>query len=183
MSEENDSAKDKGEESEEGTLEALLEEERRKAGGYLTRLKYMQADFENYRKRREKELREVEESSLRGLVMTLLSVVDELELAVENAKKSGSGGELLEGVKMVHKKLVSSLAAAGLQRIDCVGKPFDPLLHEAVEKVQGHSGDKDVVLEEIRRGYVFRDRVVRPSMVKVQLAAKTPPRQEAKMSE
>lgn len=155
-------------------MTALLKEEKRKNGEYLTHLKYLQADFENYRKRTERELREVEDSSLRGLVVTLLSTLDELELAVENAQEREQGGELLDGLMMIQKNLASSLEAAGLSKIDCVGRPFDPSLHEAVEKVQGPSAGEDLVKEEIRPGYVFRGRVVRPSMVKVELALKTP---------
>jgi len=163
--------------------EELLIQERRRSDELLTRLKYLQADFENYRKRTDKELRDREESALRGLVENLLGALDELELAIDHARKAGQKGELLDGLEMVHKHLASSLGTAGLSRIDCVGKPFDPLLHEAVEKVQGKSGEADVVSEEIRPGYVFRGRVVRPSMVKVELAPRARGEQEAAPSE
>lgn len=161
----------------------MLIQEKKRSEELLTRLKYMQADFENYRKRTEKELKEAGNSSLRGLVVTLLSVHDELQLAVENARRGGHGDELVEGVEMVQKKLASALMAAGLERIDCVSKPFDPSLHEAVEKVQGTLPGEDTVLEEIRPGYLFRGRVVRPSMVKVELALKTKGEQEEKANE
>jgi molecular chaperone GrpE len=161
--------------------ENLLSQEKRKNEEYLTRLKYLQADFENYRKRAGKELKDTVDSSLRGLVTTLLSTLDELELAIENARKGEHNGELLDGLKMVQKNLVSSLEAAGLSKIDCVGKPFDPSLHEAVEKVEGSSAEKDTVVGEIRPGYTFRGRVIRPSMAKVELAPRTP--EEAKVNE
>ena len=153
--------------------------EKHEEDGYLLRLKYLQADFENYRKRAEKELGEREEASLRGLVSTLLSSLDELGLAVENARKGAGGGELADGLEMVERRLASSLEAAGLERIDCVGMPFDPAKHEAVERVQGESPGEDLVKEEVRPGYAFRGRVIRPSMVKVELALKTPAKQEA----
>jgi molecular chaperone GrpE len=159
-------------------LDPLLVNERRKSEDYLTRLRYLQADFENYRKRTEKELRDAEDSSLRGLVTRLLSAVDELDLAVKNAGKDVGGKTLLDGLKMVRKNLMSSLEASGLSKIECVGKPFDPSLHEAVEKVQGSAPGSDMVKDEIRPGYVFRGKVVRPSMVKVELALKTPNEQE-----
>lgn len=172
---------DKGDKGEEAELKAALDEERKRNEEYLTRLKYLQADFENYRKRADKELRDTVDSSLRGLVTTLLSALDELELAIENTQKGEHSGEMLDGLKMVQKNLVSSLEAAGLSEIDCVGKPFDPSLHEAVEKVEGSSVEKDTVREEIRPGYTFRGRVIRPSMVKVELAPRTP--EEAKINE
>jgi molecular chaperone GrpE len=163
---------------EEDRLKALLADEERKSEDLLNRLKYLQADFENYRKRTDKEMREKEDFALTGLVAALLSALDELELAIENSGKGGEGGALLDGLKMVHKKLAASLGAAGLSRIDCVGEPFDPGLHEAVEKVQGAGEGEDVVSEEIRPGYLFRGKVIRPSMVKVELAARARGQQE-----
>ena len=160
-------------------MSSLLGDEKRKSEEYLTRLKYLQADFENYRKRTDRELKEREETALRGLVESLLSALDELELAIDHAHKSEEVGELLDGLKMVHKKLAAALGTAGLSRIDCVGKPFDPSLHEAVEKVQGKVEGVDVVSKEIRPGYTFRGRVVRPSMVKVELALRARGGQEA----
>jgi molecular chaperone GrpE len=152
--------------------EDLLIQERRKNEELMTRMKYLQADFENYRKRMEKEMRDVEELSVRGLVTRLLSVLDELELAVTNAEKTGQGQAVSDGIRMVYKNLSSVLKAAGLRKIESVGMPFDPKLHDAVEKTQG-SKDTNVVVEEIRSGYTFGGRVLRPSMVKVELASKT----------
>ena len=172
-----------GDGEEVGRLKAEVADEARRNEELLDRLRYLQADFENYRKRTEKELKEREDSALMGLVGTLLSALDELELAIENAGKSGEGGELLDGLKMVHKNLAASLRAAGLTRIECVGKPFDPALHEAVEKAQGAVGGEDVVSEEIRPGYRFRGKVIRPSMVKVELAPRAQGEQEASASE
>jgi molecular chaperone GrpE len=181
MSEEKDSVGNAPKQGEHDGLAELLGEEKRKNEECLTRLKYLQADFENYRKRADKELKDTVDSSLRGLVTTLLNALDELELAIENAQKGERTGGMLDGLKMVQKNLVSSLEAAGLSKIDCVGKSFDPSLHEAVEKVEGSSVEKDTVREEIRPGYTFRGRVIRPSMVKVELAPRTP--EEAKINE
>ena len=86
----------------------------------------MQADFENYRKRTEKEMREIEENSSKGLVLRLLSVLDELDLAVKHASDDAGRTELQEGIEMVRKNMYSVLESAGLRRIDSVGKPFDP---------------------------------------------------------
>lgn len=157
---------------EEGSLKAEF------AGGkghdteLLNRLKYMQADFENYRKRTEKEMREMEENSTKGLVIKLLSVLDELDLAVKHAKDDTGTTELQEGIEMVQKNLYSELESAGLRKIEPVGKPFDPSQHEAVARVQGSSSGSDIVVEELRTGYTFRGHVIRPSMVKVELGMK-----------
>ncbi len=172
MTEQAGNSAEEGPQAEEVGLRARLAEEKRRSEELLTRLKYLQADFDNLRKRMDKEMKEVEEHSARSLVVRLLSVLEELELAVKHAEEDKGGVELKEGIVMVHKNLVSSLESVGLRRIESVGKPFDPALHEAVEKVQGSSEGDDVVVEEMRSGFTLRGLVIRPSMVKVELAMK-----------
>jgi molecular chaperone GrpE len=152
-------------------LERNLEEERKRNEEYLTSLRYLQADFENYRKRVEREMGELEEFSTLGLVRKLISVLDDLDLAVASGAKAGDEG-LLEGVKMVQKSLGSALEAEGLKTIKAVGMPFDPSSHEAVDKVQGKNNPEDMVIEELRKGYTFKGKVLRPSAVKVEMAAR-----------
>ena len=158
----------------EDPIQEELAAEKKKNGELLTRLKYAQADLENYRKRVDREMKDAGESQMRGLISRLLVVQDELDLAV---KHSDEGGELKEGIAMVRKNLRSALEASGVERIDCVGQPFDPALHEAVAKVQG-AADQDVVVEEVRSGFTFRGHLLRPSMVKVELASKTAKQEE-----
>jgi molecular chaperone GrpE len=152
-------------------LEKTLEEERKRNEEYLTNLRYLQADFENYRKRVDREIRELEEFSTLGLVRKLVPVLDDLELAVASASKAEDAG-LVEGVKMVQKNLTSALETEGLQTIRALGKPFDPSSQEAVDKVQGKDNSEDIVVEEIRKGYTFKGKVLRPSAVKVEMAAR-----------
>ena len=151
-------------------LEKTLEEERKRNEEYLTSLRYLQADFENYRKRVDREIRELEEFSTLGLVRKLIPVLDDLDLAVATAGKAEDKG-ILEGVKMVQKNLNTALESEGLQRIKAVGEPFNPSTHEAVDKVQGKDSS-DKVIEEMRKGYTFKGKVLRPSAVKVELAAR-----------
>jgi len=152
-------------------LEKTLEEERKRNEEYLTSLRYLQADFENYRKRVDREIRELEEFSTLGLVRKLVPVLDDLELAVASATKAEDKG-LLEGVKMVQKNLSSALESEGLKKIKAVGAPFDPSAHEAVDKVQGTDNSEDMVVEEMRKGYTFKGKVLRPSAVKVSMAVR-----------
>jgi molecular chaperone GrpE len=150
----------------------LIEEEKRRSEEHLTRLRYLQADFENYRKRVDREMRDIEDFSTSGLMKKLLPVLDDLDLAVASAETSADRG-LLEGVGMVRKNLTSVLQSEGLNSIDAVGRPFDPALHEAVERVDGTKKSKeDTVVEEMRKGYIFKNKVLRPSMVKVESAMK-----------
>jgi len=152
-------------------LSAELAEEKRRNQELLTRLKYSQADLENYRKRMDKELKEAGESLAKTLLVRLLVVQDELDLAAMHAEEGeGKGDALKEGIAMVRRNLATAMESVGLRRIEAVGKPFDPALHEAVEKVQGRSRGKDMVVEEVRPGFTFRGALLRPSMVKVELA-------------
>ena len=153
-----------------GALEKELRDEKRKNADLLTRLKYAQADLENYRKRLDKELREAGESVARPLVTRLLVVQDELDLAVKHAQ-NGTGAELMEGITMVRRNLMATLQAAGVEKIEAVGRAFDPSIHEAVARTQGGARGPDMVVEEVRPGFMFRGQVLRPSMVKVELAS------------
>jgi molecular chaperone GrpE len=152
-------------------LEKTLEDERKRNEEYLTSLRYLQADFENYRKRVDREIRELEDFSTLGLVRKLIPVLDDLDLAVASATKAEDRG-FLEGVKMVQKNLTSALEGEGLQKIEAVGQPFDPSAHEAVDKVQGTDNPEDMVVEEMRKGYTFKGKVLRPSAVKVAMSAR-----------
>lgn len=146
-----------------------LAELKKKNEDLLTRLKYAQADLENYRKRMEKELKEAGEVPARTLAARLLVVQDELDLALKHATEGEGRSQLAEGIRMVKSNLRAALESAGVERIEALGKPFDPAVHEAVEKVQGDEGGPDMVVEEVRPGYTFRGQLLRPSMVKVEL--------------
>ena len=148
-------------------LKKELMEERVKSKELLDRLKYAQADLENYRKRAEKELAGARDSSVKGLVVRLLVVSDELALAVRHAEEEDSDGALAEGFRMIQRNLEGALEAVGVEKIEAMGKPFNPALHEAVEKVQGRGDGRQVVLEEMRAGYTMNGQVLRPSMVRV----------------
>jgi molecular chaperone GrpE len=150
----------------------LMDEEKQRSEDYLKRLKFLQADFENYRKRVDREMRDVEDLSISGLMKKLLPVLDDLDLAVASAESNADGKSLLEGIGMVRKNLGSVLQSEGLDSIDALGKPFDPERHEAVERVDGTTQKEDTVVGEIRKGYIFKNKVLRPSMVKVESAVK-----------
>ncbi len=160
-------------------LKAQLTQEKKKSDELLNRLKYAQADLENYRKRMDKEMKEAGESLARNLLARVLVVQDELDLAAKQAEGEGDGKEFREGIAMVRKKLEAALESVGVERVAAVGMPFDPAVHEAVEKVQG-SSKEDLVVEEVRPGFMFRGQLLRPSMVKVELASK-PAREEKRV--
>lgn len=153
-----------------GEIESLkrqVEEERSKSSRLENQIKYLQADFENYRRRVIKEIDELAQFSNENLVSDLIEVLDELSLAVDEGRKTDDKEALLKGVEMTLKKLKELLGREGLAEIESVGKPFDPRLHFAAAKVSVGKESEGLVVEEIRKGFSFKGKVIRPSLVKV----------------
>jgi molecular chaperone GrpE len=151
----------------------LLEFEKKRSEEYLTRLRYMQADLENFKKRSEREAEQIKNFCTERLVIGLLDVIDELELAVKNGEISTSPNALLEGVEMTLKKLRKVLEQEGVTQIeDTEGKIFDPSKHNAAIAVENGDVAEGTVLEEIRKGYVMKGKVIRPTIVKVAVKPK-----------
>jgi molecular chaperone GrpE len=146
-------------------LEASLKEEREKADRYLNQLKYARADLENLQKRTQRSIEEALDRANGRLLMQLLPILDELDLAIKAAKMPK--GDIAEGVEMVRNKLAKLMEAEGVSSIEAVGKSFDPRLHEAVLEVETNDHPNGCVVEEFRKGYKFKGRVLRASMVKV----------------
>ncbi|MGQ9781252.1 MAG: nucleotide exchange factor GrpE [Nitrososphaeria archaeon] len=144
-----------------------LEEEKKRSDEYLTRLKYMQADFENYRKRVDKQIEDIKRYSSERLISDLLETVDELEMAIKAAKTSNSTEVLIQGVEMSLKKIQKVLANEGVTSIESLGKTFDPSKHNSVATIEKEDVEEGTIVEEIRKGYIMKDKVIRPSIVKV----------------
>jgi molecular chaperone GrpE len=147
-------------------LEASLKEKTEIEETYLNQLRYARADLENLQKHMQKRIDEGVTREKERLILQLLPVAEELDLALEEARKDGNGN-LLEGTEMVTKKLWKVLNCEGLCPIEAVGKPFDPHIHEAVQEVETCDQPEGTVIEEVRRGYLLNDKVLRPSMVRV----------------
>jgi molecular chaperone GrpE len=148
-------------------FEKQLDAEKKRSEDYLTRLRYLQADFENLKRRCDRQLEEAKNYATERLVLQLLDVVDELELAVKTGESANDGKPLLEGVQMTLKKLRKVLEQEGVSPIECEGTTFDPSKHNAVAAVEQEGVQGCIVGEEVRKGYVMRDKVIRPSIVKV----------------
>ncbi len=144
-----------------------LDQEKIRSEEYLSRLKYMQADFDNFRKRVERQMDDIKKYSNERLVLELLEVVDELELAVKSGSDSASSEVLVQGVEMTLKKLRKILLNEGVTPIECLGKPFDPSKHNVVSKIERDDVEEGTIVEEIRKGYIMREKMIRPSIVKV----------------
>jgi len=133
---------------------------------YLNQLKYARADLENLQKHMQSRIDEGVTREKEKMIVQMLPVAEEVDLALEQAKKTGDPA-LLEGIEMVTKKLWKALSCEGLAPIEAVGKPFDPHVHEAVQKVGTSDFPDGTVVQEVRRGYLLNGKVLRPSLVKV----------------
>jgi molecular chaperone GrpE len=126
------------------------------------------ADFDNFRKRAERERQELKRYALLEPIRELLTVADNLDLALS---AQGSADDLKRGVEMIHRQMTELLRRFGAVEVPAVGQPFDPTLHEAVAREESREVKVPTVAAELRRGYKMYDRLVRPAMVKVAVPA------------
>jgi len=130
------------------------------------RLLRLAAEFENYRKRVERERRDQADAAVAGAVDELLPIVDNLERALE-APVGGDSEVYRKGVQLIHQQMVDLLRRRGVTPIESVGATFDPNIHQAVAHEASGDHEEGEVMEEFRRGYKLGDRLLRPAMVKV----------------
>ena len=126
-----------------------------------------QAEFDNFRKRTEKEKSAMYEIGAKDIIEKILPVVDNFERGLATIPEGEEKSAFAEGMDKVYKQLVKTLGDAGVKPIEAVGQPFDPNFHNAVMHIEDENLGENVVAEEFQKGYVYRDSVVRHSMVKV----------------
>jgi len=161
------------------TLICDLDVEKKRSEECLTKLKYVQADFENLKKRTDRQIEEAKKYCTEHLVTELLEVVDELEMAVKSGRSSNSLEALIQGVEMTLKKLEKVLKNEGVIPIECSNKPFNPSKHNVIDKIEKSDLEDCTVIEEIRKGYVMNEKVIRPSIVKIAVKPLSKPQKEA----
>lgn len=146
-------------------LKKLLQEKTAEAENNLSRAIRLQADYENLRRRSRQEREDLLKFGSEQLIKNLLLVLDNFDRALASA---GDGGEkFINGVQMIHRQLNDVLNSEGLAPIGAVGEQFDPNLHEAVMQVEDTGESENSIVEELRKGYYLKGKVIRPSMVKV----------------
>jgi molecular chaperone GrpE len=125
------------------------------------------AEFENYKKRAQRDQDEYRKYSNERLLKELLPVIDNLQRALQHGRSSSNKEGVLEGIELTSKKALEILSRFGVKPIPSVGLPFDPAVHEAVAKVNGKGHKPNSIVEEFEKGYYLHDRVLRPAMVTV----------------
>lgn len=158
-------------ESDSFTAEQLVELKTlaAKADENWQRLLRTTADFDNFKKRSAREKQEAIKYANESLLNKIIPVLDNFEMALAAAQNTSGDGvkSLHEGVAMIHSQLKTVLTDAGLEEVDATGKPFDPNLHEAVSQQESAEVAEGNVLQQLRKGYKFRERLLRPATVVV----------------
>ncbi len=131
------------------------------------RLKRNMAEFDNFRKRTEKEKSAMFEIGAKDIIERILPVIDNFERGLSSMPEDAKGSSFAEGMEMIYKQLLKNLEEAGVKPIEAVGRQFDPNFHNAVMHVEDEEQGENVVVQEFQKGYLYRDSVVRHSMVQV----------------
>jgi len=152
----------------EQDLAAKLEAAEKEAGENYDRFLRISAEFENYKKRNDREATDFRKYANEALVKELLPVVDNLERAVDtSADHEDAVNCILEGVDMTLKEILKVLEKFAVKAVDAVGNPFDPTYHQAVMQEESQEHPDNTVIKELQKGYTIHDRLLRPSMVVV----------------
>jgi len=126
-----------------------------------------QADFDNYRRRTIKEKEELAQYASMKLITELLPVIDNFERALTAAQTAEDKDSFIKGVDMIFRQFNQVLQQEGLAQMETVGQPFNPDFHQAIMQVESDEHEEGIVVEEVQRGYMLKDKVLRPAMVKV----------------
>jgi molecular chaperone GrpE len=148
-------------------LQEKNEELEKKLAEFENRYLRLQADFDNFRRRSRIEAEANEKYRAQKLIIDILPAVDNFERALVMEVDNDQAKSLKQGMEMVYRGLLDALAKEGLQPIEAVGKDFDPHLHQAVMQGNDENYGSNIVIEEFQKGYLLKDKVIRPSMVKV----------------
>lgn len=135
--------------------------------GTLNKLRYLVADFDNYRKQMERQLASKAESIKAELLLKFLAIRDDHLRALSVAKQAKSEPVVIEGLEAILKNFDSMLASEGVREIETVGTPFDPNVHDAIAHSERDDLDENIVTTEIRKGYMLDTKVLRPSLVEI----------------
>ena len=150
-----------------GRLEAELKERVAEVEALNDRLLRLHAEFENYKKRMVRERSEFVKFANEALILEFLPVLDSLERALATARSAAEAQAVAEGLEIILRLFQTTLEKVGVKVIEALDREFDPNLHQAVAQVESPDGRDNIVMEEVRKGYLLEGRLLRPSMVKV----------------
>lgn len=147
-------------------LLAAIAEKNRIQEETTDRLKRLQADFDNFRRRTRQEKEDISKTVTEGVVVQVLPILDNFERALATAGTQDAAA-ILAGIEMIYRQFSQALEKMGVKPVEAIGQTFDPQCHEAVMRVEDAGQPDNTIVEELQKGYMVNGRVVRPSMVKV----------------
>lgn len=156
-----------GDSSAEGQGDPRIAELAKQAEDNHNRYLRVQADFDNFRRRTQKEKEDLAQYASMKLVGQLLPVLDNFERALQAGGESAGTDSFAKGIDMIYRQFSQVMEAEGLRKMDVVGQPFDPELHQAIMQVESEEHEEGTVVEAVQNGYWLKDKVLRPAMVKV----------------
>lgn len=148
-------------------LKKQLEEQQQEIEFLTNRLARLQADFDNYRRRTRKEMEDITRFGSERVIVALLPVLDNFERALQAAADKPELSQFVTGMEMIYRQLQDTLAKEGVTVIPTENQPFDPEKHHAVAQVETTELEDNMIVDELQKGYVFHDKVIRPSVVRV----------------
>ncbi|ALX48130.1 nucleotide exchange factor GrpE [Lentibacillus amyloliquefaciens] len=152
--------------TESNSLESEVEQLKQERDDMQQRVLRIQAEFDNFKKRSQKEKEQERKYKSEDFVKELLPALDNFERALQ-VEVTDETKSFVDGVSMVYNQIKEALKSQGVEEIESVGQPFDPNIHHAVMQVEDKEADSETVTEELQKGYYLKDRVIRPAMVKV----------------
>jgi len=150
-------------------LQSELEAARQAAEEHQQRLLRLQADYDNFRRRSRQEKEEFAKYAAAKLLEQLLPVLDNFDRALQSSKTTSDFEGLVKGIEMVYRQFDGVMVSEGLVPIESVGQPFNPEFHQAVMQVESEEHEEGIIVEELQKGYMLKDKVIRPAMVKVSM--------------
>ncbi len=160
-------------------LEKALEKAQNQADKFKTQLAYVQAEYENYVKSMERREANIRLQANRNLILSLLPILDDLEQAQIMVPQIKANEPFIDGLNMLVENLKVVLTNAGVKEIDCEGHPFDPLRHEVVIREETTTVPPNIIIEDLRKGYLLKGILLRPTMVKIAVAPTSSPEAES----
>jgi molecular chaperone GrpE len=154
-------------ENELSRAEVERQKAKEEADNNMNKLRYLMADFDNYRKRMEKQIESKINQGKAELILKFVSIHDDLSRAIETAKQDKSDQVVIEGLEGILRNAETLFDAEGVKEIETIGTPFDPNIHDAISFKYDDTVPENTVIAEIRKGYMISDKVLRPSLVEI----------------
>lgn len=148
-------------------MQKELDDAKTKSEEAINKMMRLAAEFDNYKKRSAREHENIRKYASENIIKEMLPIVDNFERAIESANESSDFNSFLDGIRLILNQMINLLGKEGVQQIKAVGEVFNPNIHEAVLHIASDEYPENIIVQELQKGYILNDRVIRPAMVAV----------------